>query len=360
MTDEPRGDVQPAGDSGVTPDRTPPERLPARRVGRTAADRFTAPPSTHATRGLTSARAAKIVRQSADARWVAFLGVSIVSLFVILYYFYELGAPFGLTQPRLEAQATAQQVTSVERGYNLYEANCARCHGVNGEGGIGPVLNDQMKLFDHLNPTYIKNVLTAGGRYVCGNANSLMPVWADTNGGPLNYLQIEDLIAFIRAPKTQEFVVRNPSLNEPVIGPDGKEQTFRGWVDPNFKPEAEASPVPACWSSQGGGASASPGATLAPDATKVDLVAVNIAFDKKALEVPADKPFAIDLKNQDPAGVPHNVEIRKSDGTTVQDQPTIDGGAETTYVYNPLAAGTYTFICKVHPIPAMTGTLTVK
>ena len=98
----------------------------------------------------------------------------------------------------------------MERGYNLYEANCARCHGDNGEGGIGPVLNDQAKLFAHLSEQYIRNVLTVGGRYVCGNSKSLMPVWADTNGGPLNYIQIEDLIAFIRAPSTQEYTRRDP------------------------------------------------------------------------------------------------------------------------------------------------------
>ena len=42
------------------------------------------------------------------------------------------------------------------------------------------------------------------------------------------------------------------------------------------------------------------------------------------------------------------------------DQPTITGPGETTYVYEALDAGTYTFICSVHPIPAMTGTLTVE
>ena len=42
---------------------------------------------------LTPERAARIVRQSGIARWVGFLGVSIVVLFVIVYYFYELGVP---------------------------------------------------------------------------------------------------------------------------------------------------------------------------------------------------------------------------------------------------------------------------
>ncbi len=81
-----------------------------------------------------------------------------------------------------------QFVTDVERGYALYLANCARCHGDNGQGGVGPPLNDQAKLYNaitanggsgtgHLNPNYIRQVLDGGGRLVCGDANSVMPVW---------------------------------------------------------------------------------------------------------------------------------------------------------------------------------------
>ncbi|HET7182690.1 MAG TPA: cupredoxin domain-containing protein [Candidatus Limnocylindrales bacterium] len=343
-----------------------PERsLPARREGgedlpSRSADRFTAPRQTRAVGGLTSERAAKIVRQSGDARWVAFLGVVIVALFVIVYYFYELGAPFGLTEPRMDAEANAQQVTSVERGYNLFEANCARCHGVNGEGGIGPVLNDQNKLFGHLTEAYIRNVLTVGGRYVCGNPKSAMPVWSNTNGGPLNYLQIEDLIAFIRADSTKEYEVRSATLNEPVIGADGKVETFKGWRDVTFKPDPSATPVPDCYLGDSGGATPAPAPSLGPDAPTFDIVGLNIAFDIKSLDVAANTGFAINFDNQDPAGVQHNVEIRDATGQVLQDQPVIDGGQKTTYVYSGLPAGTYTFICKVHPIPAMTGTLTVK
>ena len=105
-------------------------------------------------------------------------------------------------------------------------------------------------------------------------------------------------------------------------------------------------------------------ATPAPapsGATTVKVTAKDIAFDTKSLEVAANAPFVIDFTNADPAGVPHNVQIRQTDGKTVlQDQPTVDGGKTAQYQYKALAPGTYTFICSVHPIPAMTGTLTVK
>jgi len=347
------------------PGDEPERRLPARRppsepVPSRPVERFTAPRQVRNIGGLTSERAAKIVRQSGDARWVAFLGVAIVALFVILYYFYELGVPIVNTTPRQVSEAENQQVTSIERGYNLYEANCARCHGVNGEGGIGPVLNDQMKLFSHLNEQYIHNVLTVGGRYVCGNSKSVMPVWADTNGGPLNYLQIADIIAFIRAPSTEDYVKHDPQLNEPVIGADGKVQTFKGWLDPSFKPEPSATPFPDCWSGSAGGGTPAPAASLGPGATVVKLTAASISYDPKTLAAPAGKAFGIDFNQQDSGVGGHNVEIRDSGGAVLFKGEVLTDPGETTYTVPALAAGTYTYICSIHPIPAMTGTLTVK
>jgi cytochrome c oxidase subunit 2 len=97
-----------------------------------------------------------------------------------------------------------------------------------------------------------------------------------------------------------------------------------------------------------------------PVGTTLDLGAKDIAYDKQELEVPAGQPFAIDFTNDDPAGVTHDVEIRAPDGTVVAKTEPIDGGTSTTYVYGALEPGEYTFICSIHPIPAMTGTLTVK
>jgi plastocyanin len=92
----------------------------------------------------------------------------------------------------------------------------------------------------------------------------------------------------------------------------------------------------------------------------LSVVAKDVAFDTHDLSIGGGKSFTIDFKNQDPPGVPHNIQIRDASGTVVQDQETVDGGNEVVYTYNALQPGTYTFICKVHPIPTMTGTLTVK
>lgn len=360
------------------PGRDPEQRLPATRPPSepAPAERFSAPPALHKFE-LSPERAAKIVRQSANARWVGFLAVAITVLFIVIYYFYELGAPLGLTPSRLEQEAKAQAITEVERGYNLYQANCARCHGPNGLGPeepspppggggyIGPKLNDQMKLFAHLSAGYLRNVLEVGGRYVCGNPDSAMPIWSDRNGGPLNYRQIQELIAFIRSSADQEYEVRDPELNEPVTDPaTGEVKTFHGWVDPDFEPTPGSTPYPDCYLDAIGGGEPSPGTspsaapTLPPDATLLELTAANIAFDKDALEVPAGEVFGIHFKIEDP-GQTHDVDIRQTDGTTVvQSQPTIQDGEEITYVYQPLPAGEYQFFCSVHPF--MSGTLTSR
>ena len=349
-----------------TPGREPEQRLPVPRPPAEPApvERFTSPPSTRSM-ALTPERAAQVVRSSSNARWVGFLAVVVVVLFITVYWFYEL-APLGLTQSRLDSETDSQQVTAVERGYNLYEANCARCHGANGEGGIGPVLNSQEKLFAHLSVDYINNMMVAGGRYACGNPNSVMPVWSNEGHppGPLNYIQIEDLIAFIRAPSTETYTVRDPSLNEPLTDPlTGKVKTFNGWVDPTYKPAPGSTPFPACWSdafatpSGSPGASGSPAASADANATHVKVTAQNIAFTTPDITAPAGKAFVIDFDNED-AGTPHNIQIKDSSGAVKFTGATFNGVATQAYDVPALDPGTYPFQCTVHP--TMTGTLTVK
>jgi cytochrome c oxidase subunit 2 len=101
----------------------------------------------------------------------------------------------------------------------------------------------------------------------------------------------------------------------------------------------------------------------APSGAPVEQVtALNIAFDKKELTVPANAPFVIDFKNDDPATITHDIDIYGADGTTVvANQEPIAGGTERQYQYEPLAAGTYQFFCSVHPgVPGMIGTITVQ
>ena len=350
---------------GQGPEQRPPvprETVEAPPAEVTPAERFTAPPQAHAF-GLSPERAAKIIRQSGSSRWVAFLVVTIIVIFVIGYYFYELGVPGIEGSSRMEKETAAQQVTDVERGAKLFAANCSRCHGVSGQGGIGPVLNDQAKLLTHLTPQYLATVLTVGGRYVCGNPDSLMLAWLEPKG-PLNYRQVEELISFIRAPSTLTYTAVDPTT--------GAAAEATGWRDPNYAMPAGATPVPNCWKDAfGGGGStpATPAPSGAPSAAPSDggsgavvqltLTASGIAYDTDSLEVPADTPFQIVFTNND-AGIPHNVAIHKDSptGELVWSGDIFNGVETRTYDVPALPAGIYGFVCVVHP--NMTGTLTAK
>ncbi|MDQ3554002.1 MAG: c-type cytochrome [Chloroflexota bacterium] len=242
-------------------------------------ERFSSGDQTH-TVGLTEERAAQVVRQSGNARSVSILAVLIVALFVPIYWFYDIGVPALGAEGRLEAEAEVQYVTDVSRGYALYLANCARCHGENGEGGIGPALNDQEKLYNaltpeglpgtgHFNPVYLERVLEVGGRYVCGDPDSLMPAWL-APAGPLNYREVEEIIDFLTASSELEFEYdpgAHGAEGEDVEGgPEGDDvgpRTVIGWRDTEFQPEPGAPTPPACWKGEvtfGGGGGGEPSA----------------------------------------------------------------------------------------------------
>ena len=173
-----------------------------------------------------------------------------------MYWFYENGIPALGTEGRMAAEVEDQYITDVSRGYALFIANCATCHGAEGKGGIGPPLNDQAKLYNaltaggdsgsgHLNPDYIDHVLTVGGRYVCGDPNSLMASWKEPNG-PLNYRQVEELIAWITASKDIIFEYQ-PATHGVAAADASPPKIVTGWRDPNWQPGPDDTPPPACW-----------------------------------------------------------------------------------------------------------------
>jgi len=112
-----------------------------------------------------------------------------------------------------------------------------------------------------------------------------------------------------------------------------------------------------------GAASGSPAASgpvASGQGTTLEVTAQNIAFEEKELTAPADQPFTIHFVNADAPGTPHDVDIRDASGKVLEDEQATNGGAESNYQMKPLPAGEYTFFCSVHPIPNMTGKLTVQ
>jgi plastocyanin len=127
---------------------------------------------------------------------------------------------------------------------------------------------------------------------------------------------------------------------------------FNDWLQAELTPPPTPTPAPS--------ASTEPGASQQPgESVTLRITASGIAFDTDTLEVPAGVPFKIEFTNND-AGIPHNVAIHEGSptGPAVWTGEIFNGVETRTYDVPALPAGTYGFVCTVHP--NMTGTLTAK
>lgn len=93
-------------------------------------------------------------------------------------------------------------------GAVLYGQNCKVCHGSEGEGRVGAVL---AKDFPSIRPDLtIKNTIENG---VPG---SPMPAWAQENGGPLNEIEINDIVAYLMTWEVDKETSTLPEQSPPV------------------------------------------------------------------------------------------------------------------------------------------------
>jgi plastocyanin len=107
------------------------------------------------------------------------------------------------------------------------------------------------------------------------------------------------------------------------------------------------------------GATAAPAteapAPSTPAGDAIVIVAKDLVFVTTDVTVPADEPVAIVLDNQE--GAPHNIAIKDASGAMVF-KGEIVSNKQVTNAVPALAAGTYTFLCEVHP--DMQGTITAQ
>lgn len=146
--------------------------------------------------------------------------------------------------------------------------------------------------------------------------------------------------------------VRALALGGLLIGVTACAGEAPGWT---FAPPPSATPVPSVDPGASGPAPSGPGES--PATGDVELTASNIAFDTAEVSAPAGADFTIVFHNED-AGVQHNVAIHEGGptGPEVYKGDIFPGVETRTYDVPALTAGTYGFVCTVHP--NMTGTLT--
>jgi hypothetical protein len=116
-----------------------------------------------------------------------------------------------------------------------------------------------------------------------------------------------------------------------------------------------------------------PGPSIPPETLTIEIAAEpNLKFDRTEMTAPAGTPFVIAFDNRDLcdancqkvysyplSGLPHNVAIKLGSDLLFNPLPAIVAPAKVSYfISGGLAAGTYRFLCIVHPVQ-MQGTLTI-
>lgn len=112
----------------------------------------------------------------------------ILTLFIIGgLVFYTIGE-----SARLARAAESFTSERVQRGRAIYNQQCVNCHGAQGEGGVGPALNNRTVLKNTLDSVFFSVIRS-------GVPGTQMPAWSVDYGGPLTDEDVRDLVAFIRA-----------------------------------------------------------------------------------------------------------------------------------------------------------------
>lgn len=80
---------------------------------------------------------------------------------------------------------------SSSRGGDIYREQCTSCHGARGEGGAGPALRSKTYLESATDQVIFETIRA-------GRPGTIMPAWAQDNGGPLTDEDIRDIANFMR------------------------------------------------------------------------------------------------------------------------------------------------------------------
>jgi len=107
--------------------------------------------------------------------------------------------------------AGAQGEADAKHGGELYVAYCAGCHGIDGQGRVGASLEAFPGI--RVNAALASTIAN-------GVPGSVMPAWAESNGGPLSDQDIDDIAAYIQGAFDGTEPIRPaPTYQPPQIPP---------------------------------------------------------------------------------------------------------------------------------------------
>jgi mono/diheme cytochrome c family protein/plastocyanin len=255
---------------------------------------------------------------------------------------------YFIWEPERVEDAEARQIdVQLERGAKLFANNCAVCHGLQGEGFVGPPLNvatnrptnpQELTLLQ----SRIRNTIT------CGRVGTFMPAWARDQGGSLNNDQIQQLVLLITESDEEawEFTHEYAEEHEVQTMQPSPDQINQGACGQVLRETTPATPGP------------SPDPQLTWDVAMRDNL-----FDPRSIAVPAGQRFTIALRNDGTAI--HNMRIAGPDNRyqtpddIVSTPEQIRGGQRGDLSGTITQTGTFNFRCDFHPTD-MIGSIAVK
>jgi plastocyanin/mono/diheme cytochrome c family protein len=268
-----------------------------------------------------------------------------------------------VTQQHAQAvQANAVYDTNLQRGAAIFGQYCSSCHGFQGNGKVGPKLNNNPDV-NKLSDDDLRRIISAGVPNPGDLTKYSMPSWSDRYGGPLTDDDINYLIMLIRSSDPTYRTAQNlGSVN-------GFSYVFASLTNPtqvaNFYNDLKGGNKPA------------------PDqfATLTSLSTVHIEAVDNSPTAPssfwgwqtsdgnaANGSVTSDIVIKagttviwsNPSTAPHNVISglpNNPDNKFPSDQNILAPGSSDTYSYTFNTPGEYPFYCGIHPV--MVGWITV-
>jgi len=108
---------------------------------------------------------------------------------------------------RIAHDNAAERQAAEKAGQQLFTENCVACHGKNGEGGVGPAINERNLLEATVDEVLFSIIRT-------GVPGTLMPAWSQAFGGPFTDEQVSKIVIFIRAWQPTAPII-GPQVEEP-------------------------------------------------------------------------------------------------------------------------------------------------
>lgn len=117
---------------------------------------------------------------------VMLIGAILFLLLLLAFPLYRIVEPVNRDEAR-----EANLASLAESGADVWSFNCSSCHGLNGEGGVGPALNSKQFL-------EAATDAQAAQLIAVGVPGSSMGAYSQDFGGPLTSEQIKAVVTYMR------------------------------------------------------------------------------------------------------------------------------------------------------------------